>query len=161
MAKQLTCAVLVVIGIGFSVGCETHADRQRQAEAVAAELRAQERARERAERVSVLENPGSVLQTSDLKYFDRGFINSYRQLTGITVLNTSRFALNNVRGEVDWLGADGAKFGSVPFTLKGSIPAGDTKVFSDSSGTLQSGTVQGDAKRATIRFTAVEIVGNQ
>ena len=159
MALRRAYAAMVMIGICVSIGCETEADRQRQAASVAAQLRAQEMARERAERSNVLQNPGGVLQTSDLKYFDRGFLNSYRQLTGVTVLNTSKFPLNNLRGEVDWLAEDGAKFGSVPFTLKGSIPAGDTKVFSESNGTLTSGTLQGNAKRARLRFTSVEIVG--
>ena len=47
---------------------------------------------------------------------------------------------------------------SVPFTLKGSISAGDTKKFTKMDGTLTSGTIQGNAKRIDIRFLRVALV---
>ena len=152
-------AILASVSLPL-LACETQADRQRQAAAVAAELQSQQRAQEAAERARVAQNPDEYLQTSDMKVFDRGIINSYRELTGVTVLNKSKYPLDNLRGEVDWLSEDGAKYGSVPFTLKGSIPAGDTKVFSNSAQTLASGTVMGNARRARLRFTHAEIVGN-
>jgi hypothetical protein len=139
--------------------CNTEADRQKQAALTAEQLLAKQKAAAAAERLNVVRNPNDYLKTSDFKSLDRGIINSYRELTSVTVLNTSKYPLNNLSGEVDWLAEDGSKFGSVPFTLKGSIPAGDTKEFSTEAHTLVSNTVKGNAKRLRVRFTNVEIVG--
>ena len=116
-------------------------------------------AREAEEKAHVQRAPDDFLETSDLGYYDEGIINDYRTLRTVTVLNKSRLSLNNLRGEVDWYSATGAKFGSVPFSVSGSIPAGDTKVFSTTSGTLTNGTIRGAAKFARVRFTHVEVVG--
>jgi hypothetical protein len=124
----------------------------------AAQARAEESSRKEREKASIRQDPSRYLESSDLEYFDKGILNDYRQLTRISILNKSNYALRNIAGEVDWVNGEGEKVGSVPFTVKGSIPAGDTKRFSKDAHTLQNGTLQTSAKRARIRFTQAEIV---
>lgn len=110
------------------------------------------------ERAALLANPNAYLETSDLINYDKGIINDYRQLVGVTVLNRSHFPVRNMRGDVEWVDDSGARVASMPFTLKGSIAAGDTKKFSQSDGTLSNGTVQSGAKRLRVNFTHIDIV---
>jgi hypothetical protein len=74
------------------------------------------------------------------------------------LLNKSQFPLRDLKGAVEWKNEKGESIGSTPFTLKGSIPSGDTKAFSSSAGTLSSGTIEGNANRVELKFTHVEIV---
>jgi hypothetical protein len=72
-------------------------------------------------------------------------------------MNRSKFAVTNVSGEVDWMKGD-VKIGSTVFSLVGSIPAGDTKMFATTNSTLTSTTIRGAADSQVVRFTQVEIV---
>jgi hypothetical protein len=110
-------------------------------------------------RADVQQHPGKYLQVSNLQDKDKGIINSYRQLTGMTVLNTSKFALNNLSGSVNWLDDNGASTGTTPFTLSGSIPAGATVTFSTAAGTMTSGTLQSKATKQQVTFAPATIVG--
>lgn len=103
--------------------------------------------------------PNTLLETSALQYYDKGIINDYRQLTGVTVLNKARYcAVRSAEGDVTWLDDSGRRFGSTPFTLQKSIPAGGTVRFSTEEKTLTSGTLEGAGKRAQINFTRVDVV---
>jgi hypothetical protein len=103
--------------------------------------------------------PDTFLDTSGIKYHDKGIINDYREFVGVTVLNKARYcSIRSAQGDVTWLDAQGAKLGSTPFALKVSIPAGATQKFSTEDGTLTSGTLQGAGVTVTIHFTGVEIV---
>jgi len=110
------------------------------------------------ERALIIMSPNNYLEVKDWQGHDRGIINDYRTLKSMTVLNRSRHAIHEMSGEVDWINAQGGNDGSMPFTLKGSIPAGDTKTFDVNTGTLTNGTVESEAKRAQIRFTRVSVV---
>jgi hypothetical protein len=123
--------------------------------AAAQEAHANEVAREKA---ALRADPTRFLKTSDLGFFDKGIINSYRQLSKVTVLNTSKFSVTGIGGEVAWTDGQGNRIGSTTFSLAGALPAGDQKTFTTAEGTLQSGTLQGAAKSATVRFTAIKIV---
>lgn len=140
---------------------ETSAERGRreERERVEAARKAQEE-KEATDRARLIATPDQFLETSNLVYHDEGIINDYRTLTKVTILNKSRFPVHKLSGEIDWF--DGArKIGSMPLTLTGSVPAGDTKTFASSDGTLQNGTLQGKATAAKIRFTNVAIVGSK
>ncbi|TKD09152.1 hypothetical protein [Polyangium fumosum] len=169
---RLSVVVVSVVASGLS-GCKSEADHQREQAAFALEVaREQERLRAEEEKrradaekeaiqqakLRILRDPSSVLVADNLGYFDKGIINSYRQLVKMSVLNKSKYALGSIEGEVDWLDDNGHKVGSVPFTLKGSIPAGDTKWFSKDAGTLSNGTLQTNATRTRIRFTRVQLI---
>lgn len=100
-----------------------------------------------------------MLETSGLQYYDKGIINDYRQLTGITVLNKARYcAVRSAEGDVTWLDDQGRRYGSTPFTLRRSIPAGGTQRFSTADQTMTSGTLECSGRRAQISFTRVDVV---
>lgn len=160
--------LLLVLGIGGVVAMAMYArneqetaereasrDRQRRDDEAAAQA-AQEAAKLEAEKQKV--RTGQYLTTSDLTYYDKGIINDYRQLTGMAVLNRSKFPVMNLSGDVEWIWDNGARAASMPFVLKGSIAAGDTKTFSTSDGSMQNGTVQTGATKVRIHFTNVDIV---
>jgi hypothetical protein len=58
---------------------------------------------------------------------------------------------------VEWHDATGALLGTMPVSLKGSVLAGDTKVFSTAAGTLATGGVEGKGAHATIKWTHVAV----
>lgn len=120
------------------------------------EAERQQREFELRERVTA--NPGSVLQVEDLKYYDKGIINSYRTLISVSIGNKSKFALRKLSGQVEWLREDGSLVGASPFTLSGSIAPGDTKVFTAGNGTLDTGTIQGAASKARLKFDPAQIL---
>ena len=139
-------AMVVLVGLSGLLGCDLvpgvadrNADRdairerQRQ-EADDARRATDEAARVAAEKQKV--RTGAFLDTSDLVYYDKGFINDYRQLVGVSVLNRSKYPVMNLSGDVEWLNDGGARIASMPFELKGSIAAGDTKKFAAPDGTL-------------------------
>lgn len=105
-----------------------------------------------AERSALISTPGSFLEVSGVQNHDKGIINAYCQLVGVTILNKSHYAVRDLAGEVTWINAQGAALGSIPFTLGGSIPAGGTQTFSTATGTLTSGTLQGKGASAVLKF---------
>jgi type II secretory pathway pseudopilin PulG len=139
--------------------------QQRVEEEAREQALAMQRAAEQAEvkrradqREEVLRNPNGFLETSEITSFDKGIINDYRQLTGFTLLNKSPFPLKELKGTVEWVNNDGESAGSTPFSLHGSISAGDTKKFSTDSGTMKSGTLQTGASKLRLKFEHVAIV---
>jgi hypothetical protein len=129
-----------------------------QAVAAAHEAQTNETARAKA---ALHSDPTRFLKTSDLGFFDKGIINSYRQLSKLSVLNTSKFSVTGMRGQVDWTDAQGKLIGSTAISLAGALPAGDVKTFSTQDSTLQSGTLQGVATNAAVHFSSVDIVEAQ
>jgi hypothetical protein len=142
---------------------DTTAAAASQAAVQAAALQAQRDTTDRAKaaadlRSDVQANPGKYLQVTNSQAYDKGLINSYRQLTSLTLLNKSSFALTDLKGSVDWEDASGASTGTTPFTLVGSIPAGATLTFSTANGTMTSGTLQTKTNKTQIKFTHATIV---
>ncbi len=162
---KLLCVALSA-GMLMLSGCKS--DAQQQAESAAASASAAALAVQAAQlaqaatkardKSSLQANPEAYLETSDIKSFDKGIINRYRQLVGVTVLNKSHFAVNNLQGEVNWTDPQGKSFGTTPFSLKGSIPAGATVRFSTESGTLTSGTLEGEAAKVVLKFTHMDVI---
>lgn len=166
-----TCALLTTLGVACQ--CESKKDKdalvqqavsqaleqERVAQALAREQEkaAQAQALER-EKQALRDTPDSYLITSEPGYYNKGIINDYRQLIKVSVLNRSKFPVGGLSGDVEWYSDNGAKFGSTTFSLSGSIPAGDTKIFSTENGSMSSTTIQGDAKKAKVKFTHVEII---
>lgn len=151
--------IMLVGGVGYVFY------QKRVEEGAREQALAMQRAAEQAEvkrrvdqRAEVLQNPTGFLEVSEIAFFDKGIINDYRQLTGFTLLNKSPFPLKDLKGTVEWVSNDGESAGSTPFSLHGSISAGDTKKFSTSSGTMKSGTVQTGASKLRIKFEHVAIV---
>ncbi len=147
-------------------GCDLFKDeRQEKAEKAKQQAQQVETAQEALKRSQQEEckklaaTPDALLETSGLQYHDKGIINDYRQLTGLTVLNKARYcAVRSAEGDVTWLDAQGRRFGSTPFTLRKSIPAGATERFSVDEKTMTCGTLEGAGVTATIKFTRVDVI---
>jgi hypothetical protein len=111
----------------------------------------------------VVDNPTLFLIPSDFKYKLGGALtvsNSYR-LTSFSLLNKSGFPLNGLKGTVEFVDErNGESIATVPFSLKGSISAGDTKRFGENDGTLNSKMIESGApvKIKELKFTHAEIV---
>lgn len=150
----LTATLMVAL-----LACKSQQEEQRQKEKQV-ETAQEALARTQREECARLRNsPESLLETSGLVYYDKGIINDYRQLTGMTVLNKARYcAVRSAEGDVTWTDEQGRRFGSTPFSLKKSIPAGATEKFSTEDGTLTSGTLQASAKKAQVKFTRVDVI---
>jgi len=136
--------------------------RQQEIRRAAAEAeanrKAEEERRKAEERAQILKDPTPYLAVSELAFFDKGIINSYRQLTGFSLENKSPFHLKNLKGSVDWINSQGESVGSTPFSLKGSLASGDTKRFDVTSGTLKSGTIEASANQVKLRFQSASAV---
>jgi hypothetical protein len=111
-----------------------------------------------AEKQSIAANPGPVLQVVEWEYYDDGFINHYREIKALTVLNRSKYALRKLSGQTTWLASNGAAIGATWFRLEGSIPAGDTKTFSWQNGNLTGGKIAGRSSSMRLSFSPAEIV---
>jgi hypothetical protein len=81
-------------------------------------------------------------------------------LTGLTVLNTSQFALTDMQGLVTWIDASG---NLLPMTtqlvLSRSIAAGASATVSMGSGIAMSGTIVGKGTPLQITFTNATVMG--
>ena len=151
--------VLLVGGVGyFFYQQRVEEEAREQALAVQRAAEQAEVKRRADQREEVLRNPNGFLETSEITSFDKGILNNYRQLTGFTLLNKSPFPLKELKGTVEWVNDDGESAGSTPFSLQGSISAGDTKKFSTSNGTMKSGTLQTGASKLRLKFEHVAIV---
>jgi len=159
--------------IALLAGCTSEAEKRAQAEQAAALARTQaelavlkaketaaEEARARREKAKqdLLANPSAWFEATDIEFFDKGIINTYRELVKVSLMNKSRFAVRDVRGTVQWLRDNGDEIASVDFSVPGSIAAGDTKTFSKDDGTLTSTTIQTGAQKYRIRVTKVALV---
>ncbi len=180
MKKILLCAVAVVLVAGCKDEAKERAEAQAKAQAefkakedqeaaiaarvrkemedaAAAKAKAEADAKEAAKK-DLAANPDKYLDERDLGYFDKGIINDYRQLNKLTVDNKSQFKVADLKGNVEWQTANGDPVGSSPFTLKGTIKAGDSVTFSTDSGTLAAGTIEGAASKAKITFTHAKVI---
>jgi hypothetical protein len=146
----------------FSIACKSEATKQaeeqvlvRQAEERIREERALAEARRRKQ---ILSNPGAFLQVGDLGATDKGIINSYRQLTKMSVTNKTNYPLTEMSGEVLWLSDQGEVREVTLFRLRGSLAPGDTKMFTTANNTLDSGTTESHAHKYQVSFKQVKFV---
>ena len=161
--RSINRAILVaIVGVSCSLACNQEEERRQAKEQLMMEL-AQQQERERRDRIEkqkadIRANPNRYLEASNFTTYDEGFINHYRQLVGVSMLNKSPYSLTNIRGDVEWLTDNGDRLASMPFSLSGAIPSGDSKRFTTKEGTLTNGTAKCNAKRIRINVTSVELV---
>jgi len=129
-----------------------------QAEQIKIDLAEQQKAKEQEARAQIQNSPNSVLKVTDYAIFDKGIINSYRQISQMTVVNKSTYSLTEIKGEIAWQRDDGSVAGKIPFVINKPIPAGDSKTFSTSDGSLENNTLQTVAKKPVFRFTSARIL---
>ncbi len=136
--------------VAARVRAEMEAEAKRKAEEEAAAKEALKR--------DIAENPGKYLEAGGYKYFDKGFINSYRQLVQVTVENTSQYRVKELTGQVEWLDGDGKLVGASPVTLEGTIDAGDSMTFSSDAHTLTSGTIEGASSNCKVVLKSAKVL---
>lgn len=135
--------------------CQSEAEKQ--AMAVAAQAAA-ERALFEQRRTEVLASPGAFINWESPEMFDKGIINSYRQLIAVTIANNSAVTVTVEKARAVWLTEQGEEVGTSPVTfVDGTLAPGMKKRFSTSDSTLTSGTIQGDAKKIRIEFVTVQV----
>jgi len=106
----------------------------------------------------IASHPDKYLVATGLQYHDKGIINSYRQLVAVTVENKSPNRVKAVQGSVEWQDSNGNMLGASPIVLDGTIEPGDSLAFSVAAGTLASGTIQGAASGAKVRFSRAKVL---
>jgi hypothetical protein len=156
-------AVFLVVGVMLSaLGCKSETQQQadqqailRQAEEHLKEEKALEEARLKRQ---ILANPNAYLQVSGLNAFDKGILDSYRQLTTMTVMNKTTYPLTAFTGEVHWLSDQNEVREVTIFRLRGSLAPGDTKTFKTADGSLDTGTTESHAHKYEVSFKQVKFV---
>jgi hypothetical protein len=115
------------------------------------------------EKMNLLSNPSLFLHTGDREYEgegeDAGDVD--HQLTAMVVSNSSRFAVGELTGEVVWFDDQDRRLGATPFSLKGSVEAGQAKRFSTGDGSMESGKLHGIAGAVQVIFTHVKVVDGE
>jgi hypothetical protein len=161
MKRLLAAALLAFTGIA---GCTSQAEKQAEAARIAATKQAEvqaaaaaaEAARKAQAKQALLTNPSNFIEASGAEFFDKGIINTYRELTKVSLMNKAEFPVRSVKGSVEWLDGSGNTIATVAFSVPGSIAAGDSKTFSHSDRTLETTTIQTDAKKYRIKVTSLE-----
>jgi len=145
----------LVAGALLTSGCQSEAERAAKAAAAQA---AAERTLFDQRRNEVLAKPGAFLTYESPEMFDKGIINSYRQLIAVTIVNSAAVTVSVEKARVVWLTEQGEEVGSSPLTfIGGTLAPGMRKRFSTSDSSLTSGTIQGEAKKVRLEFTGVQV----
>jgi len=133
---------------------------QEQAQAAAQNVQQAAEQKQEREQDALRGSPNSFIHVNSFQEADSGFINHYRQLASVTILNGSHFPVQGLQGTVTWKDDQGnASCGSGTFSLVGSIVAGDTKTFSVGNGTMTSSSrVQCTGAMASFSITQLAIV---
>ncbi len=106
----------------------------------------------------LIQSPSAFLQPSSMGTSDNSADNRENRLTRIAVLNRSHFTVSSIQGRVEWLGPNGGALGATSFTLAGSLPAGETKVYSAAEHSLTSTALEGPAGTMRVTFTHVDVI---
>jgi hypothetical protein len=121
------------------------------------------------ERLNLISNPSLYLQTYDREYSGEDGGVGDRQLTAVTVMNRSHFAVRDLQGDVVWLDGAEQRIGSTPFSLRGTIGPGTVRRFmiagpvpAGGDGTLVSEKLHGalpvqSVQTVTVAFTRVKV----
>jgi hypothetical protein len=179
----LTLALLLAVGCGKKATTEQQAAAAKSAEAeeidkrarvVALELiqQAADDARKQREaekqqraaalqqlRQTALDHPGRFLEASDLQVVNDG----KRRLTSVSLTNTSRFAMSDIRGTVDFHGGpdfhgdNGDVLAQVPVQLTGAIARGGSMIFSEQQHTLSGASIQLPKNPSVVTFTVTSV----
>lgn len=102
-------------------------------------------------------NPDACFKASGIKWKDSGIVRSYRELSEVTLNNTSVYDITDIQGEMTWMKADGTTVGTTTFSLSGVVPAGATTTFSQAAKNLTGSKLQTDAPSYTLRLSSADI----
>jgi hypothetical protein len=84
--------------------------------------------------------------------FDKGILNTYTEIRGFPLHNTSEFDVVGLEADVKMLKADGTVLATVPVHFRGGLLAGENKVLE-----ATSATVQGDTAKFFVQVTSVKL----
>jgi hypothetical protein len=140
----------VAVALVATPGCKGAPDGQQGQEAARAE-----------EKMNLLTNPGLYLATGDREYVGEDASDTDHQLTSMAVQNTSHFPVDDLTGEVVWFDDQDRRLGVTSFTLRGSLEPGQTRRFSTSDGSMQSGKLQGLSGAVQVVFKHVHVVDGE
>lgn len=137
---------------------ETEQDRVRAVQEAARRAKQAKADAQQRECDKFQKDPNAFLRATETRYYDRGIVRGYRQLSGIRVINQSKYcAVYDIHGTVEWFDANGASLGTTNFSLDRTINAGDTEPFSMTDGSLTSGTIAGAATSGNVKFTSASV----
>jgi hypothetical protein len=130
-AEQATALAKTQAELGAMKAQMAAAEEARKAEEEARKAKAAaeeaERARVTAGETSSAQEPECVHRGRGCPVLQQGIINTYRELTTVSLMNKSKFAVRDVRGTIHWFNegggeAAGVEF-SVPVSIGRSVPA--------------------------------------
>lgn len=109
--------------------------------------------------MALLAMPEMYLTMTDVRPDPKGLPSHSLRLASLTLSNNSHFGVANLQGTVTWLDAKGESLGSAPFSLSGTVLAGEKKLFSTAVGTLASTTVvHGAATASTVSIDHLQVM---
>jgi len=111
-----------------------------------------------AARKELLDHPDNFLRFSNVEWEDRGVVNSYRELTALTITNASTFKLRIGDAAISWVDEKGGVAGATIFRAAGDLASGATVRYSKADETLESPTIAGALAPGKVSVTTVEIV---
>jgi hypothetical protein len=113
---------------------------------------------------ATMDNPGKFLESNKLQMADEG----KRHLTSISLTNSSKFSMTDIRGTVDYHGGpevrgdNGDILAKVPVELTGAIAPGASMVFSEQQHTLSGAAIQLPKVPSVVTFTVTNVtVGSE
>lgn len=104
---------------------------------------------------ATVDHPEKFLSSDKLQVVNEG----KRRLTSISLTNTSKFSMTDVRGTVDYhggadpMGDNGDVLAQVPIQLTGAIAPGASMVFSEQQHTLSGAAIQLPKVPSQVSFT--------
>jgi hypothetical protein len=111
------------------------------------------------ERMNLLTNPNLYLHTNEKETAadaeDASDVPA--ELRSVVVYNSSHFTVGDLSGDLVWLDEQEQRVGSVPFSLRGSVPPGGAKRFATGDGSMTSGKLKIPAVAAQVVFTHVKV----
>ncbi|MEK6590957.1 MAG: hypothetical protein AABZ11_09795 [Nitrospinota bacterium] len=153
--KEIIILTLCFLSLLLMVGCESEAEKSRK---LAEEQARAERTMFDRRKAEVLAEPSRFLETSDLIYYDEGFIKNYRQLVSVKITNRSAVNIRLKKVRIVWLLDNNDEIGTTQLTFTGVISPAAEMIFSLKDGNLKSTTIQGAATKARIEFTDIEVI---
>lgn len=139
------------------------AETQREEAAEVAEMAIQsERQRvaqeETEEKARINASPGPYVEASDHKVESQGFLGGKRKLVKVSLHNSSRWTIGDISGEVEYLDSEQNTMAKSAFSVNGSLAAGQTLTFSESSGSLKSVRVEGEWSYSRVRVLQARVL---
>jgi len=138
---------------GLAKAREESAKAQAEAEKAAAD-------RLQAAKAEVRAHPAQYVTVIGTKWLEKPPVGGFRQISEAMIMNQSDFPIQIRGANVTYADDKGTLFGARPVMLTAPIPAKETKTFSQQTGTLSTGSVNGEPTRADLQVTDIEVLNS-